>query len=327
MIDYKQIQSIIDNNNSFVITTHVNPDGDAIGSELALHYYLKALGKDFKVINYSDTPYNLLFLDSTKVIQKFDKLTHTDLIKSADVLFAIDFNQLDRIVEMEQAFRESKSIKVCIDHHQDAENFTENLFIDADYASTGEMIYQLIVENSRVEIDYNIALQLYAAIMTDTGSFRYERTTQKTHLIAAELLSKGIDQKWIYMEIHDRGSLGRLKLLARALSTIRLNSSGEISSMTLTKKDLIETGSTEEDIDGFVNYCLSIKGVKIALLFFELVDGFKISFRSVGDIPANKLAAEFGGGGHYHAAGARVKNKRVKNYKSEVIEAAKKFLK
>lgn len=326
MIDLEEIRSLFESHNSFVITTHVNPDADAIGSELALHNYLIQLGKDARIINFSATPYNLTFLDSNDVVETYNFEMHDSVLKSVDVIIAVDFNQLSRTVSMEKTIRQSKAVLICIDHHQYPERFSEHMFLDENCGSTGEIVYELFASDDRVNIDSQTAVQIYAAVMTDTGSFRFERTTPRTHQIAAELLERGVDQKWVYRELYDTGSLGKTKLLGRALSSIELNETGEICSMKLTLEDLKETGTTEADIEGFVNFTLSIYGVRIGLLFYELGDGFKVSFRSVDNIPINKLAAEFEGGGHFHAAGTRIYGKKMSEYLPKIIKAAEKYL-
>lgn len=325
-MDFTQLKDIIVNNNSFVITSHVNPDADAIGSELALYYVLKKLGKDVSVVNHSATPYNLLFLDKDKVIQKFEFDKHNNLLKNADVLCALDLNQSNRLVKMEKSFLESSGLKICIDHHQDKGDFADYFFIDTMTSATGELIYNLIDRTNIVEFDYDIALQIYAAIMTDTGAFRYDRTTPKVHRIAAHLLELGVNPTYVYDQLYDQSKHSKIKLMGLAIASIQIDSTGKIAYMTITEKMLEDTGAIESEVDGFVNFCLAIENIKIGLLFFELKDGMKISFRSKGEISVNKLAAEFNGGGHTNAAGTRLFNVTLDEMRSKVITAAKKYL-
>ncbi len=327
MKHFSKIQKIIDENESFVLSTHVNPDGDALGSELAFYYYLTALKKDVRIINHSPVPETLMFMDADNVIEQYEEEKHYDLIQSVDVLAAIDLNQLGRLFSMEEAFRNSPATKMCIDHHQDPENFTEHMFDYHDASSTGEIIFDLFKATGKVELNEKIALNLYTAIMTDTGSFKYERTTSKIHLIVAELLTYGIIPREIDYLINEQGSLSRLKLLGRAFDSYKIDETGVIGHMTITKKDLEEANAVEADIEGFVNYCMSVKGVQIGLLFFEMENGVKVSFRSIGEIPIRDLAMEFGGGGHFHAAGARIFGGEIIEYKEKVLEAAKKYVK
>jgi len=326
MSDFSLLKKNIEEHQTFLLSTHVNPDADALGSELAFYLILKKLGKKVKVVNHSSTPYNLEFLDEEKVIQKFNEAEHGQIFEDAEVFVLLDLNQANRIVKMEKGFRSFKGIKVCIDHHLDPENVFDNYFGSADYSATSEIIYDFIEQTKIVGIDYSIALQLYAGIMTDTGSFRFDRTNPRIHRIMAELLETGVNPTTVYDKIYDQFKFARIKLLGEALSTIELDSTNQIAVMSIKLEVLTRTGATEADIDGFVNYCLTIQNIKIGILFYELKDGLKISFRSKGEIPVNKLAVEFGGGGHTNASGTRLYNTNIEEYKEKVIKAAQRYL-
>ena len=325
MEKFIELQKVIENNNSFILTTHVNPDADALGSELALYNLLIKHGKEVFIINHSATPYNLEFMDKEKVIMKFDE-TKMVLFKKAEVLVFLDLNQANRVVSMENTVKDFNGKKICIDHHHDPEDFVDIFIGGSEYSATGEVIYDFIKETGISQLDYEIAYQLYAAIMTDTGSFRFERTSPKIHLITAELLSFGVDPVEVYDKIYNQFHFNRVKLLGDALSSIKLDQSGKIAYMFLTKEQQEKNNSVEADVDGFVNYCLTIKDVEIGILIYELKDGIKISFRSKGNIPVNKLAVEFGGGGHTNAAGTRLHNVTINEIKDKVLESAKKYI-
>jgi phosphoesterase RecJ-like protein len=327
MIDFNNLKQIILNNNSFLITTHVNPDADAIGSEIALYFILKELGKEIYIINYSATPYNLQFLDTDNKIEKYDEEKHSELFDKADVLVAMDYNRSDRIVKMQQKFLSSKKIKICIDHHQQPEDFVDHFFIDMSYTASGQIIYDLIKRTGIVKLNFKTALPIYAAIMTDTGSFRFERTTSEIHRIAAELLDYDVDPSEVFDKIYDQSRFGKVKLLGKALESLKLYGKyNEIGYMVLTNHMFKNTDADEYDTDGFVNFSLSVENVKIGLLFIELKEGFKVSFRSKGKIPVNKLAEEFGGGGHINAAGLRMYNKNVNEFIPVILKKAEEYL-
>jgi phosphoesterase RecJ-like protein len=326
MTDFSSLKKIIDGHNSFLLSTHVNPDADALGSELAFYLILKKLGKNVRVINHSSTPYNLEFLDEQNVIEKFDETIHEKVFVESEVFILLDLNQANRIVKMEKAFRDFKGVKVCIDHHQDTENVFDYLFGGIEYCATSEIIYDFIEETKIVELDNAIALQLYAGIMTDTGSFRFDRTSPRIHRIMSELLEKGVNPTEVYDKIYDQFKFGRVKLLGYALSTMQLDSTQQIAYMIVKRELLEQTGATEADIDGFVNYCLTIQGVRIGILFYELNDGIKISFRSKGDISVSKLAKEFEGGGHTNASGIRLFDATINEVKDKIILAAQRYL-
>jgi len=324
---YNKIIEIINKYDNFVITTHVNPDGDAIGSELALARLLKDLGKNVKIINHSATPDYLLFmLNYDKEILQFNPEEHLKLISNANVIFTLDLNSLNRTKSLENYIRESTAVKICIDHHEFPENFYSLSIIDTNSASTGELIYYLI-KKFNLKLTYNYALPIYVAIVTDTGSFKYERTTPELHKIAAELLEAGVIPKEVHHNVYEQGSLNRIKLLGKTLNSLEVVGNNKIAYMVIRRKDLQETDSKEEDIEGFINYTLSIKDIEIGLLFFELKNGFKTSLRSSSKIPVNKLAAEFGGGGHFFAAGLRMNNINIDEGIKLIIPKAKEYLK
>lgn len=326
MNDFAALKKIIDGHSSFVLSTHVNPDADALGSELGFYLILKKLGKNIRIINHSATPYNLEFLDAESVVEKFDEKKHTSVINSSEVFVLLDLNQGNRIASMENAFRNFKGLKICIDHHQDTESAFDFVFGGIEYSATSEIIYDFIEETKIAELDHAIALQLYAGIMTDTGSFRFDRTSPRIHRIMAELLERDVSPTEVYDKIYDQFKFGRVKLLGEALSSIQLDETGKIAYMIVTKEHLEHAGASEADVDGFVNYCLTIQGVKIGILFYELKDGIKISFRSKGEIPVNKLAKEFNGGGHTNASGIRLFNIAIDDVKDQIINASKRYL-
>lgn len=326
MLDFNSLLKIINENEKFLISTHVNPDADALGSEIAILRILKHLNKEVKVVNHSFTPYNLAFLDKNSIVEKYEKELHDEYILSTDVIIVLDLNNLSRLVSMERVVRESKAIKVCIDHHLNPENFTDHYFAGSDFSSTGEIIFDLIKRHDLVPMDVEIANSLYAAIMTDTGSFRFDRTTPKIHRISAELLEAGVVPTEIHDKIFSQNNFGRQKLLGYALSSLQLNDSKEICYMVIRNEDLAKNGATEADLDGFVNYCLAIENVKMGLMFFELPNGIKISMRSKGKIPVNQLAGEFNGGGHLNASGARIYDVKLDDYLDKIVKAAEKYL-
>jgi phosphoesterase RecJ-like protein len=326
MIDFKKLKNIILDNSSFLLTTHVNPDADAIGSEIAFYQLLKKLGKKAYIINHSATPYNMEFFNKENVIHQYDEELHKNVFNQIDVIAALDFNRADRTVRMEKAIRSSNKLKICIDHHQDPEEFVDHQFIDTDYCATGQIIYDFIDQTKIVELDFDIAEPLYAAIMTDTGSFRFERTTSEVHMIIAELLRLGVNPEQVYDKLYDQSKFSKVRLLGRALNSINLFAENRIGYMTIMQKDFEELGAIESDTENFVNYNLSIENVVLGILFIELKNGFKVSFRSKGDIPVNKLAKEFGGGGHTNAAGARFFTNNMQEMIPVILSKAESYL-
>ncbi|MEW6194634.1 MAG: bifunctional oligoribonuclease/PAP phosphatase NrnA [Bacteroidota bacterium] len=326
MKKFEILKEIIEQHKSFLLTTHVNPDADALGSELALHEILLLLDKKVRVVNHSATPYNLEFLDEKKVIEKYDSEIHKNIFNEADVLIVLDLNQANRVVKMEKGLTEFTGIKICIDHHKDPENFVNHFIGGDEYSATGEIIYDFLEQAKLVKMDKRIAEMIYVAVMTDTGSFRFERTSPKIHKLAADLLSYGVNPTAIYDKVYDQFRVGRIKLLGETLSSIELHADGKIAVMKVTREALEKNNSSEADVDGFVNYCLSIQNVLIGILIYELKDGIKISFRSKGNIPVNKLAHEFNGGGHSNAAGAKILNTGIEEAKKKILKSAINYL-
>ena len=326
MIDFQKLKEIVKNNHSFLITTHVNPDADAIGSEVAFSKILDKLGKKYKIINHSPTPYNLLFLDTEKIIEKYDPTAHDNYFESMDVLIALDFNRADRMVSMEKIFRSSSKLKVCIDHHQDPESFADYYFVDTSYSATGHILYDFINDTSIIIMDRETAAPIYTAIMTDTGSFRFDRTTPELHRVIADLLETGVSPSEIYNHVYDESKLSKIKLLGKSLSSLKLTTDNQIGYMIIHQSDFMELDALESDTDNFVNFILSIQGVVLGMLFIELKNGFKVSFRSKGKIPVNKFAGLFGGGGHVNAAGARFRDKNMSVMIPQILSEAEKFL-
>ena len=323
---FTELKKLIEENNSFLLMTHVNPDADALGSELAFYSVLKKLGKQVRIVNHSATPYNLEFMDEEKIIEKFDAKKHSELFEQVDVCVILDLNNAARVVKMEAGLRSFKGLKVCIDHHQDPEDIFDLIIGGTEYSATGEILFRFIKETRIVELDNFIANQLYVAIMTDTGSFRFERTTPEVHQMIAELISYGINPPEVYDKVYNQFNFGRVRLLGEALSKMQLDSTKQIAYMIVTKEMLERNGTNEADVDGFVNYCLTISSVEIGVLFYELNDGIKISFRSKGEIAVNKLAAEFNGGGHRNASGSRLFNVTIDSVKEKVVTATQKYL-
>jgi phosphoesterase RecJ-like protein len=271
-----------------VITTHVKPDADALGSSLGLANYLLKKGHEVTVITPSDYPYFLTWMKGNDAI--------------------LDFSVLNRVNELGEIIRQSSAFIVNIDHHQDPEDFAHHRLWSTQAAATCELVYELIVSLGDKElIDKHIAACLYAGILTDTGGFRHPNTTKNVHLVVAELLEAGANATEIANLIYDSNSLNRLKFIGFAI-TRRLVVREDLHTayFVIGKKDLKKYQSQTGDTEGLVNYALSLEGVKLAALFSEREDGVKISFRSSVDVAVNKFAAaHFGGGGHKNAAGGK----------------------
>jgi bifunctional oligoribonuclease and PAP phosphatase NrnA len=312
--------------NNFVLTTHVNPDGDAIGCEVALALWLQFQGKTASIINHSATPFIYQFLDPGKSIRVFDPVVDAATIQNAEAVVLLDTNHVSRVASMEPYVRKSPARKVCIDHHLDPELFADITLIRPEATSTGEILYDVFRSSGDDQITRGIAQALYVAIMTDTGSFRYPRVGAATHRMIADLIESGADPVDLYNQVYNRWSTGRLKLLGEMLSHLETAYNGRLIYVTVTQEMLRRTETLEEDTDNFTSYLMSKDGVLAGMLFLELRPGFKVSFRSHGEIPINQLAREFGGNGHKNAAGARFHDGSLGEIQSAIVAAAGKYL-
>ncbi len=311
---------------SFVLTTHVNPDGDAIGSEMALAGWLLSAGKSVSIINHSATPEVYRFLDPGAMIRQFDDARDAGTIADAEVIVVLDANQPERLRSMQARVLQSKARKVCIDHHLEPHPFADDYLIDDDATSTGEILYRLLSKLNGGRLPARVAEALYCAIMTDSGSFRFPRVDAEVHRIVADLIECGADPVRIYSEVFERWSGGRIHLLGEMLAGLKTEARGRLAYVSITREMLERTGTNEDDTDNFTVYPMSVRGVQAGILFLELDHAVKISFRSKGELPINMLAKQFGGNGHKNAAGAHVEGMPFQQVVSRVLAAAVEFM-
>jgi phosphoesterase RecJ-like protein len=308
-----QIIKTIRANNRFLITAHVNLEGDSLGSQLAMKELLDALGKEAFIYDADQVPEHLRFLP--KADRVLNKITSADKF---DVALVLDCPTLKRVGKVADSIKDK--FIVNIDHHISNEKFGRINWVDAKASSAGEMVYRLF-KDMDVELTKEAALCLYIAILTDTGSFNYDNTSKVTHEIAGELLGYGLDPAEVSENVYERRDIADIKLLGRVLSTVKVDKTGDIAYMELTKKMLEETGADISKSEGLVNYARSIDKVMVAMLFREdpkYPGKIHVSFRAKADADVNKIASSFGGGGHTKASGcvidgtlAEVENKVI----------------
>lgn len=305
-----EINTLLTPEKKIVILTHYNPDGDAIGSSLGLRHFLKAKGIAAEVIVPNDFPKFLKWMPESKkvIIGEYKRKLAFDMIIGADVIFCLDFNSPSRIGILGEWLTKASAKKILIDHHQQPENF-DFVYSDTVIPATSQMIYHFIEaldEENLVNLD--IAECLYTGIMTDTGGFRFRSTSAATHRIIANLIEKGADPSVITSNTWDTNTVSRLHLLALVLGRIEVVNDGKVAVLCLTRNELKEFGFQKGDTEGFVNYGLSIAGVKMSAFFMEDLyeDFIKISFRSKDDVDVNQFSRKyFNGGGHINAAGGK----------------------
>ena len=280
---------------NIVIVPHKGPDGDAIGSSLGLMHFLKNKGHDVDVIAPNDYPKFLKWLPGNEevMIYEKDKANADQLIENADIVFALDFNHLNRSGDMQEVLTASQAVFIMIDHHREPSDFAYYTYSDAEMSSTCEMVYHFIDKLRAVEkITPEIATCLYSGIMTDTGSFRFSATSAETHRVIAQLIDKGAVNHEIHNNIFDTFNENRLQLLGTALQNLRVLPEYKTAYITLSQEELDKHNFQKGDTEGFVNYGLAIEDVIFALIFIEnKQEGIiKISFRSKGDFNVNEFA-------------------------------------
>jgi bifunctional oligoribonuclease and PAP phosphatase NrnA len=301
MNNFNEITKLLKKNNSFLITSHKNIDGDAIGSELALYFILKKLNKKPIILNQDRLPRIYNFLpDSDKVHCLEDNYIN---IKNIDVGIIVDCSNFERIEETYKIFKNIKNI-INIDHHNSNENYGDLNYIDSSASSVGEIIYDLIKFINLDLLDEKISTCLYTAIITDTGSFRYSNVNSKTFSVVSDLASQGIKPNLIADNIYNRNTYSGLKLLGKALLTLEVDESNYVSWLTITRDMLNNTEANDEEVEGIIDMARTLENTEVSILFRETKDNkIKVSFRSKGDFNVNKFAGKFNGGGHPNSSG------------------------
>lgn len=294
------------------IIPHRNPDGDAMGSTLGLYHVLKQLHHDVAIIAPNEFPDFLAWLpESEKVLifeRSFDKCKA--IIEKSEIIFTLDFNALHRMGDqMENLLKALTATSIMIDHHQSPDGYATYTFSDTSYGSTCQMVYDFIYQLGYENLlNKTVATCLYTGIVTDSGSFRFPKTTSATHKCVADLIEKGINNSEIHNLLFDNSSYNRLLLLGKALQNLKILDQYKTSYITLSQDELNEFGHQKGDTEGIVNYGLSIKGIDFTAIFIEHKEEgiIKISFRSQGDFDVNQFARNhFNGGGHINAAGGK----------------------
>jgi phosphoesterase RecJ-like protein len=298
MIKIDEILSAIRSERTFIVASHENPDGDAIGSTLALALALREMGKDVVAFNRDGTPREYTFLPGHDTV-----VTAVAEGQRFDVGFVLDAGELSRAGSW---IRDCCDCLVNVDHHPHSEDFGDIYAVDDSASATGALIYRILTALPWT-ISLEVATCIYTAILSDTGSFRYSNADREAFVVAGLMVELGVDPWAIASGLYESQEEQRLRLLALALPTLKVSKSGMLASIAVSLDMYERTGSTAEDTDRFINYPRSVRGVEVAIFFRQLdKDVFKVGFRSKGRINVGELAREMGGGGHHNAAGATV---------------------
>ncbi|CEH35264.1 DHH family phosphoesterase [Romboutsia lituseburensis] len=309
--------------NDFVVTSHVSPDGDNIGSTLGMYYSLKKLGKNVYYVLDDSAPLNLNFLvDGVKILKssEFEQKDYS--------IIALDCGDKSRIC-LSDDIRDSAKTIICIDHHASNDAYGDLNYIDANASSTCELVYNLLVEFKNIKgldlIDENIATALYTGLVTDTGNFAYSSTHPSSFEMAKELLLKGAKRDMIIQQVFQSNPYNYYKLLGEALNTLDIID-GKVASISITKEMLKNNTISFNDVDGITSYTRDIQGVEVGILLKEKKENeVKVSLRSKNYVDVSQIAQSFNGGGHVRAAGCTIYDS-VENAKKKVLEAVLKTI-
>lgn len=305
---YSKLRKVLTSPFRVMILSHINPDGDAVGSMLGMYWFLRKRGCTVNMAVPNEIPQFLLWMEGAEQIHDFrgqrQPVEHE--MQMADLIFCLDFNETKRLGDIREVFESSDALKLMIDHHPDPAGFTDYGISDTSVSSTAELVYRFIRElEGTNSLDRSIAEGLYVGIMTDTGCFSFNSSSPATFLTVSDLLGTGIDKDLIYSRVYDNYTEERMRLLGFSL-TEKMVVLPEIRTayISLSRRELEKFSHVSGDTEGFVNYPFSIRDIRVTALFLEKKDHIKISFRSKGDFAINRFAEEFfNGGGHHNAAG------------------------
>jgi phosphoesterase RecJ-like protein len=306
-IDWTPLADLLETHDRFLVTTHVRPDGDALGSEVGMAGLLRQKGKDVRVVNSSPTPPRYDFLDPDgRLFEHFGHRGRPSELLDREVAIILDLSSWGQLGEMAGFIREFPGPKVVIDHHVSEDDLGATVFKDTTAEATGTLVMHAVSALGGT-FTTDVATGLLTAIAMDTGWFRHSNTKSTTLRSVADLIESGARADQIYRNLFERNTLGRLKLIGETLSGLRTDFDGRIAYATISLEDLERTGAIPPDSEDLVDYTVSIRGVDVGMLFIEQArGGVKVSFRARNGLDCARLAGQFGGGGHREAAGATI---------------------
>ncbi len=319
---FRRCLQVLRSGESFALLLHVRPDGDSVGSSLALGLGLKKMGKKVFLLRADEIPENLRFLleetgESFLLLEEAPRLHF-------DVAVCLDCSDPRRVGPAEEVLHRSRTV-LNIDHHLSNVRFGDVSWVDPGASAAGEMVFRLLKELG-VRLDYPIALAIYTSLVTDTGSFRYENTSPEAHLLAGELIALGVSPEKVARKIWDEKPLSSFRLLCRALDRMEVLEEGRVALITLSRSDYEEAGARSWESEGVVNYGRMVRGVEAALLLSEEEGGeVRVSIRTRAPLDASRLAVRLGGGGHARAAGCVLPGP-VSRVRAQVLEVVREAL-
>lgn len=310
--DHREFFEFLGKHQRFLLTTHLNPDGDALGSEVAMALWLRAMGKQVRVLNDSPVPHYFNFLTRHLPLDSWEAELAEQRFGESDALIVLDTSNRQRIGRVAEVAPRHVIAIAVVDHHvTHTRGFGQVNVIEPAASSTGEILYDLLVE-AGAQITPDIAEALYVALMTDTGSFRYSNTSAHAHRMAADLISRGVDPQRIHNLVHTHSSPGRLRFFGEALGALELLANGRLVVLEVSPEQFQRHGLVGADTEGLVDLPRTIAGVEAVALFSEVEPGkVKVSLRSTGRVSIDQVCSRLGGGGHAHAAGVLLRGSRA----------------
>jgi phosphoesterase RecJ-like protein len=299
----KKFSDTLRNKKSFLISTHVQPDGDGLGSEIALGLFLLSQGKQVTIINPSPTPEKFEIVDPKGIIRVFNE---GSIIPTVDAVLIVDTNEVKMLGPL-AALVESLGVPILyVDHHVKELQDTSEHLINESVGSSGELVFSYL-KSMGAHIDLQMATALYVAIITDTGNFRYQRTSPSTHEMAAELLRIGVKPEFVFQSVFGKDSSDKIRLLGETLKNLKVSEDGKFAWVTIPRSNRDRYQASVEDTESFIGHLTVLREILVAGLFREEDDGStKLSLRGLRNQPVIDIAKKFGGGGHKFAAGARI---------------------
>ncbi len=322
MPNWSRFVELVRSHERFLITSHVRPDGDALGSELTMAAILEQLGKQVRVVNASPTPPRLKFLDPKRQIKQLGADVSLQQLGPYDVLMVLDTCAWSQLGAMGDVIRTTEAVKVVLDHHVDADDLGAEMFADRRAEATGRLVIEA-GDQLEVTLTPHIARPAFAALATDTGWFRFSSTTGETFRLAARLIDAGAQPDQLYRQLYEGDSLARLRLIGRTVARTRTELHGRLIHTHIERADFEAVGAHPSDSEDVINMALAVAGAEVALLLVEQPTGrVKVSFRSRSELDCSQVARQFGGGGHKKAAGAFL-NEPLPRAREKVLDAVR----
>jgi phosphoesterase RecJ-like protein len=321
-VPWSAFAEIVRDRQSFLLTSHVRPDCDALGSELGMAGVLESLGKRVEIVNGQRTPPNLAFIDPGGKIKTLGEDVKAGELGWAEVLIILDTSAWAQLGPMADVVRATKARKLVVDHHVSEDDLGAESFKDTSAEATGRLVVDA-AESLGVKLTPAIARPLFAAVATDTGWFRFASTTATTYRAAARLIEAGARPDEIYQELYEQDTLARVRLRGMILARLKTEEDGRLAYTAALREDFAASGALPSDTEDVINMALAVAGTRAAVIFVEQSkDSFKISFRSRGEMDCSRVAGQFGGGGHKAAAGAMLKG-TYDEVRKQVLDAVR----